>query len=145
MNNVLIVPTLGDFVTELGTPSTVRVFSTEKRSPNAYGSTLRLSLDLTGSPASHPDGNIIVWLHYSISLREVSPLKFLDPKDESVYKQYPQIEEVVTHYLTGAGFVVRPGMYGIDRNLEPIRGSLDCIKWERESDTDGFDHYRWPT
>ena len=134
MNSVLIVPSLGDFLEEVLAPSVIRLFQSERRTANTYGSTLRLSLDLTAHPPIHPDGDLIVWLHYSISLKEVAPLKFLDPKDQSIYRKYPQLVEMVTSHLEQRGYRIKPGMYGLDKNIEPIRGTLDCIQWKRESD-----------
>jgi len=46
--------------------------------------------------------------------------------------------DLVLAYLTGQGYRVRGGRYGIPADIKPLRGVFECVRWER----DGDDSYR---
>ncbi len=60
------------------------------------------------------------------------------PKEQSLYEGASQAHHLVREYLTGLNYDVRDGQYGIPKNVEPMRGKFECLRWVKNNDGETY-------
>ena len=138
-NQIVLINTLTEFLTEVPAPGPVRLNLTERRDARTYGSgrhkhqipTLHVQLDLQ---AVNIDKEI-VWLRESHEL-QLNPggSGFWGVRDESVNRQMPRLKEIVAGHLEERGYTVHGGQYGMPATIKPINGTFDCVRWEADGE-----------
>ena len=80
----------------------------------------------------------IVWLHYGQNIVFMHGGEPAPGRDAAIYGGMRKIYDLVVAHLTGLGYEVRGGRYGIPGDVRPLRGQFECVRWKK----DGDDSYR---
>jgi len=121
---------LEEFCAETLHTPLVRLNLTESSRSNGSGVPLKdIQLDLMAVNTLDE----IVWLHHSKSV-----LFTVDGpapgRDAAIYAGMQTMYELVLAYLTGQGYRVRGGRYGIPADIKPLRGVFECVRWEKDGE-----------
>lgn len=138
-NQIVLINTLTEFLSEVAAPGPVRLNLTERRDARTYGSgrhkhqipTLHIQLDLQ---AVNGHGEI-VWLRESHEL-QLNPggSGFWGVRDESIAEQMPRLKEIVRDHLASLRYQVHGGQYGMPQAIKPINGAFDCVRWAADGE-----------
>ena len=75
----------------------------------------------------------IVWLmeSHAIDWGTDAPLT---RRDGAIYKQVRVMYDLVKAHLERRGYEVRGGSYGLPRDIDPLRGQFECVKWTKNGE-----------
>jgi hypothetical protein len=76
----------------------------------------------------------IVWLMESHEITWLPDQGPATPREQSIYDQMLRLRGLVRAYLEGLGYAVRSGLYGIHKDIQPIRGEFECARWRKAGD-----------
>lgn len=76
----------------------------------------------------------IVWLMESHDVACTHDGEPWSPRDRSVLAGMLAAIDIVRDHLSRRGYDVRPGTYALPKNVEPVRGRFECLKWRKNAD-----------
>jgi hypothetical protein len=79
------------------------------------------------------DRDEIVWLMESraVDWGADGPLT---RRDGAIYQQMRVMYDLVKAHLERQGYEVRGGSYGLPRDVDPLRGQFECVKWTEDGE-----------
>lgn len=129
---IVFLNSVRQFEQEVPPPTVVRLNLTERRHGKDVGSgiiipVLEVNIDLQGVN----DRDEAVCLHWMREL-ELSPGgdSFWGKADKEFYSRLLERKATIKAYLQGVGYEVRDGSYGLPRDIQPITGEFECVRWE---------------
>lgn len=140
MKNIISFGTLSEFVSEAPEGSTLRLSMSAQARATLPEKTFNINLTTTNA-----DGDVLV-LHWSRSIHWAQNEPAW-PKDHSLLAAIQTMPDLIRDFLQTHGFTVRPGTHLIPQNVQPIRGTFDCLRWEKSDDeqwsVQHIEHAEW--
>jgi hypothetical protein len=130
--NIIKLSSLTTFINETSTTGIVRLSSHEVWTPtqNGYGNK-ELCLDLF----FHHPSNELFWFNYSVDVLIGPDKQPWTDLGKAIIEAWPELIAKLRRFLENRDLDVRDGMYGISKDILPLRGSLDYFTWNAETKT----------
>jgi hypothetical protein len=141
-DRIVRIGTLGEFTAEVRPPHSIPDSSIEPHRPmvrlhlldrlnNGHGLPAKvLELHVQGLN----DSGEILWLMESHEITWLPDRGPATPRDQSIYEQMLRLRDLVKTHLQGLGYEVRGGNYGFHKDIQPIRGEFECVRWRKAGD-----------
>jgi hypothetical protein len=77
----------------------------------------------------------IVWLmeDHEVNINIMTRLPD-EGRDKSIYHGMVDARRIIEQHLTSHGYEVRAGSYALPRDIDPISGHFECLKWHKNDD-----------